>query len=311
MECRRVRRRSASGLVTGTHAGSVSRDSFVLKGVFYEGFEVVVGIQGLGESVGDVFGDGIVPVHLLFLEFDEQVHGLVIPGDADDVSRWRGGDDVNGHRGIIIAGVSAIKIVDLARKLNVPPSRVQSLVGTHLRAIDKWSVVSPSASTLDWLHNMLRPVVHRPLIRLEEVSGVLGLSVSQLRDLCALPSPIPIPISLDPVFGDLLSPIAVHALITRAQPQEISPGLGRAQLLLWMCGLDHNLKRKPKPYSRQLEDEIHRIARLKEPNRTIRAVELLVRFVDAKLVAKAVLEVRLPAELERIETRLEELAGGS
>lgn len=158
---------------------------------------------------------------------------------------------------------------------------------------------------------MLRPVVHRPLIRLEEVSEALGLSVSHLRDLCALANPIPIPISLDPVFGELLSPIAVHALITRAQPKDISPGLGRAQLLLWMCGLDHNLKRKPKPYSRKLEDEIRRIAKCKEPNRTIRAVELLVRFVDAKQVARAVLEVRLPREMERIEEKLEELAGGN
>lgn len=160
------------------------------------------------------------------------------------------------------------------------------------------------------------PVIERPLIRLAEISNLLHVSIPRLRKLCALATPIPVPVTESLEFGELLSPAAAQLLIDRViaidTPREPPKCHDRVSLLLWMCGLSGKVepRRRPKPYSASIEEEITRIARLKEPHRTLRALDLLARFCDARVIASALMETRLPREIEVIERKLDELTGG-
>jgi hypothetical protein len=166
----------------------------------------------------------------------------------------------------------------------------------------------------------MEPILDRPLIRLEEVASHLHTSVSRLRRLCAEASPLPVPMSVHPVFGELLSPASARTLIDRVivththGRSDPPPNChDRVGLILWMCGL-HSRKRQT--YVESVEQEVRRISRLKDPERCVRALDLLSRFVDARLTAQALLELkRLPnTELPRAavdaESKLEELVSG-
>jgi hypothetical protein len=160
----------------------------------------------------------------------------------------------------------------------------------------------------------------RPLIRLEEIASHLHTSIGRLHKLCAEATPLPIPITMHPTFGELLSPASTRRLIDlvivththgRSDPPPICHD--RISLLLWMCGL-HGRKRQT--YSDSVEAEVKRISKLRDPERTMRALDLLSRFVDARMTAEAVLRLKrlpntkIPRVAEAAEARLSHLASG-
>lgn len=162
----------------------------------------------------------------------------------------------------------------------------------------------------------MQNILHRPLIRLTEISDLAKVPIDRLRGLCEQQSPIPIPVQSHKLYGELLSPSATQMLLQRVHAASLSarPDLpsrfDRISLLLWLCSLDAKLKRKPRPaYSKKLEEEIKRIARLPEPHRTMRGLELLARYADARVIADTLVNARLPTHIERIERKLNELTG--
>lgn len=210
--------------------------------------------------------------------------------------------------------VKTVKISELAEQLDTTTDRLQPLIGTHLKSDKLGTVVMPSPVVAEWIRNMLRPLVHRPLIRLEEIAELTRIPIQRLRGLCEDAVPVPIPISLDSVFGELLSPAATQILLSRIDSirnkHERPAQHDRISLLLWMCGMERKLKHRPKAYAQTIEAEVKRIRKLSEPERTIMAAQLLSRYVDAKEIAQAMLSVHLPREAEEIEYALIELSGG-
>jgi hypothetical protein len=179
-------------------------------------------------------------------------------------------------------------------------------------------------------------ILDRPLIRLYEISLLIGIEefpTVALRKICAGLDPPIVPVTygidvdddiddendgdVDPdEYTDLLTPRDAHRLIKHVitrhnhslkyrHPKQ----LDRVTLLLWMCGLHARVKRSPQPYARTVEYEIRRIKKLKEPFRTMRAVDLMSKYVDAKDIAKSFFELRMPAEVERVERKLDKLCG--
>jgi hypothetical protein len=156
----------------------------------------------------------------------------------------------------------------------------------------------------------------RPLIALTEIAAHLHVTVTRLRGLCADRSPLPIPVTPHPTHGELLSLNSTRMLIERALASK-SHGRkdrphahDRISLLLWLTGL-HGRPRKS--YDQSVEDEVHRISRLSEPARVLRALDMLARYVDAKSVAEALYRLKrlpktkLPAKAVSAEQRLREL----
>ena len=164
----------------------------------------------------------------------------------------------------------------------------------------------------------LPPLPDRPLIRLEEISAMLKVPTERLRLLCQ-PSKwhdFDIPIVTHPTYGELLSVTSTQRLLERvieqraAERRRSAVKQDRIGLLLWMCGLDQVLRRKPRDYADDLESEVNRIAKLKDPARTIQAVRLLSRFVDARKIAVALRRTEMPVDVAKVQDRLEEMSGG-
>jgi hypothetical protein len=86
-------------------------------------------------------------------------------------------------------------------------------------------------------------------------------------------------------------------------------GYGRASLLSYFLSqVEGERWKDPPPYSRRLDLEIHRIAMLPQPWRTIRSVALIEAFRDAKTVTECIRRGReLSNELLKTKTSLDEL----
>lgn len=129
---------------------------------------------------------------------------------------------------------------------------------------------------------------------------------------------MPIEIITDPVTKEKsLSISAMRRLIKRAMDTRRVAGprsFDRISLVLWLCRLDDKIIRKPKSYTTELEYELSRIAKIKEPaDRAIQVIRFLKRYADAKSIADAFHNLRTPREVERVEKVLDELiakAGG-
>jgi len=179
---------------------------------------------------------------------------------------------------------------------------------------DETKVVLPPPGAIRWLRLMLLPLPERPLFTLEEVvqlaeiapppgkKGVQGIVL--LRKLCAAFS---IPIHVDDGFGELMSPISFIRLLDALFGYRDPMRFDRAALMEWMRGMKTGYRlRCHLPYSKLLELEIRRIARLREPERTMRAVALWESYYDAKRVSNCVGQYRVSVRrrMEWLEARL-------
>jgi hypothetical protein len=203
-----------------------------------------------------------------------------------------------------------ITLDDLAVALHTTPKIVRSLIGTHITRIDHCHVEMPTPSKLKWLRYMLGPLPERPLIALRDIAARIRVTVERLRDICANCKPKPISVYRDKILGELVAPNHACELIRQAMAARQS--FDRISLLMWMCGLDMdvNIRRRPRPYALAIEYEVRRLRKLRDPERTIQALKLLSRYVDAKVVAESVLKSRFPWEAEEIGRQLEKMTGG-
>jgi len=90
--------------------------------------------------------------------------------------------------------------------------------------------------------------------------------------------------------------------------------IDRASVVLWLMGIDD--KYMP-VFNRHIELEIHRIAKLPEPQRTEQALKMVLRYRDAETIVKAVSKMRsgdvAAVEIQRLsenyKRKMERLAG--
>jgi hypothetical protein len=240
----------------------------------------------LPESIRCVAVDtGIFVNGILVYELNVKCLGVRVVGNVNDIAAGGHSDDFDWHPSIII--------------VNVMPSPVD-------------------------LSTLPQTVLNRPLIRLYEISMLLDtetLTPHALRKVCESADP-PIPITTGIVghlrYDDLLTPAHTHRLLKivitkhndRLADRDSRPrALDKVSLLLWMCGLSNvPTLHKPPPYSRLIEREISRIARLKEPARTLRIIDLMARWTDAATIARN-WPWNHPDQMEKIQERLDRLCG--
>ena len=199
-----------------------------------------------------------------------------------------------------------ITIQALADRLSATPGKIHALISSgYLRSLSKTEVALPPASVMDWLKGMVAPIEMRPLITMGELGDLASMTIDDVRKLCVSYS---IPISVDPCFGDMVSLSGALAFFKNLSIYSESAHFDRAHLLLWMMGIGKDkLNKSPIPYDQRLEMEIARIAKLREPERTMRAVELLGRFTDAQTLAQSV--IAMPNRVGKLEGKLRRIAG--
>lgn len=200
-----------------------------------------------------------------------------------------------------------ISLGDLAELIEVPIERFRPLVEQgYLRVLtanpffERTIVARPGQRATGWLRNMFQPLKMRPFIPLREAGKLWGITEREALKYCRHGN---IPVQSDPVFGNLITFGSLKSL-ARARAKYHKPKrFDRAAVLRYYLSEIKGVRwKEPPPYSQRLDDEIHRIARLKEPIRTIRSVELLMAFRDARTVTDCFRRFEdVSGELEKTE----------
>lgn len=179
------------------------------------------------------------------------------------------------------------------------PERVLLLVRLGYLKGDETKVVLPSPGEIRWLGAMLLPLPERPLFTLNEVVLMADIAppkdnrttaLDLLRKICAAYA---IPIHVDEAWGELMSPVSFIRLLDALFGYREPMRFDRAALVEWMRGLKTGKRlRCNLSYSRLLELEIRRVARLREPERTMRAVAFWESYYDAKTISNCLTRYR-------------------
>ena len=208
-------------------------------------------------------------------------------------------------------------VEELAAELQTPIERLQPLLEhRYLKLVEakeylKDTIVArPLPAAMDWLRMMFAPTMMQPIFTIEMVSDLLRCPKRQVRNLCILHN---VPLHLDPAFGELMSVRHFNRLYRALYAFE-GPARYDRQALLFLCHLKAliNGASKPKkvlPYSRRVEAEITRVAKMPEPERSFRAIALLEAYDDAKTIAECLEKYgRIVREnVDRVEAKLTEL----
>lgn len=187
-------------------------------------------------------------------------------------------------------GTSSVRLPDLAAELNIPVERLQPLLDhEYLRRIAFDAVIRPEPEAMAWLRTMFLPLPLRPCLTSAMVSDIVDCTTAELRTLCLM---YDIPLQSDPVFGELMSISSFHRFLNAYHHFKEPTRLDRQGLMEMLLealpygeGFERaipNLK-----FSQRLDMEIRRIARLPEPDRTMRAVAFLGAYRDAKSITDA------------------------
>lgn len=211
-----------------------------------------------------------------------------------------------------------ITLMMLAKELNVAGSRLVPLVeygwlqraeqftdqtsgtaGSSLPPLTSSSLLrSPSPAAITWLRQFFLPPQAKPLFTVDDVQGLLAEAgvVMELEDVATLAADYQTPCQFDPGLGGksgrglLLSWQSTRKLLLEVlaggRRQEWAQVRFDRQAMLWLLlGKSPAAATRAPEFDEQLEEEISRVAKLPEPQRSIRAAALLDQWEDAKAIA--------------------------
>lgn len=200
-----------------------------------------------------------------------------------------------------------IPLQSLADQLGVPVKRLlPALEHGYIRLItsDPPVVYEPPPAAIQWLKGMFQPLALRPFLGIDMVADLENLKPSEVRTLCL---GYDIPIQLDAVFGEVLSITSFYKFHVSLHHYREPSRFDRQAMLvaLLQAGDPERYKGdlKPPTYSKRLEAEIRRIAKLEEPMRTEMALRLVEAFESAKTITDILAKLRgkEPATLKAME----------
>lgn len=181
-----------------------------------------------------------------------------------------------------------MRLHELAAVLDVDQHRLLPAIQHNyikLVCADPPVVYEPPPAALAWLKEMFRPLMMRPFLTAEMVADLETIDLPDVRKLALA---YDIPIYLDACFGELFT-IAGYYRFHQSLHHYREPSRFDRQALVvaLMQAVDpekYGRDLKPPPYSKRLEKEIRRIAKMREPARTEFALRLTEAFGDAKSV---------------------------
>ena len=208
-----------------------------------------------------------------------------------------------------------VTVRDLAKELGVSdPEQLRPLIDhAYLRILESREylpdclVGRPEPAALEWLKGALRPAVLRPFLSLDHAAELMESDANSLRVLCLS---YDIQLYVDPVFGEMLSVRQFHKLFNRLHETRDGSRFDRQAMISLLRRVEHQpFRKEPLPYSKRLEQELIRIAKLPEPGRTLRAVAFFESYRDATTLLDCYSRYRnlTAGELPEVEERLRKL----
>ena len=186
-----------------------------------------------------------------------------------------------------VAASDHITVRTLAAELGVEPERIRALVDRQYIRIIKAEpyledciVARPYAAGMKWLKRMFAPLRMIPLIPISYVSDLLGIRhVSEVRHFCLNYN---ITIYDDPVFEETIN-ISDFYKLWRGIFLSKFNRFDSQMMLFMFANVKGPKDRNPRlmGYDDALEQEIRRVAKMPEPDRTFRAVALYESFRNA------------------------------
>jgi hypothetical protein len=184
-----------------------------------------------------------------------------------------------------------ISVENLARLLETTVERLRPVVEhkclrvvTAHEDVAQTIIMRPGQRAMQWLRNMFQPLKMISVIPLAEAGKLWNIAEREVMKYCRAAQ---IPVYSDPAFGYLLTFKALKSLARARATYYKLKRTDRASLLrYYLSEIEGTRWKDPPPYSKVLEAEIHRIARLEEPWRTVQCVEFVSRFRDAKTVGE-------------------------
>lgn len=189
-----------------------------------------------------------------------------------------------------------IRLQDLATRLGVEPAKLLPTIKAGyltLACADPPVVYEPPAAAIEWLRSMFQPLILRPFLPIQMVAELESITASDVR-LLALTYDIPV--QIDEVFGELLTPISFFKLHESLHHyREPSRFDRQAMIVALLNSVDPERYKhvlKPPPYSKRLEKEIRRIAALGEPLKTEMALRLVEAMEDCTGIVDIIARLR-------------------
>jgi len=217
-----------------------------------------------------------------------------------------------------------VTVKALAKELGLrDPERLRSVIEhQYIRLLEVREyfqdcvVARPYPAGIEWLREMFRPLTLRPFLPLSMAATLLSTNISRVRRYCLA---YDYPIYDDQAFGELISIRHFHRLFDRVRESNDGVRFDRAAIISLLRDVMHSegqhdnersaYRPNPLPYSKRLELEIIKIGKLKEPDRTLRAVAFYEAYRDANTIRECVArykELTLGLE-EKVEERLAKL----
>lgn len=112
----------------------------------------------------------------------------------------------------------------------------------------------------------------------------------------------------DTTLGYYVNPGEAYRLLMSMRADKFRLAPDRVSMMLWLCGLPPVNAGEIPPYDIVMQREAMRVARLKEPQRTERAIRLLLRYRDGKQIRDALVSA-VENEPKWFEEMLEGIAG--
>lgn len=202
-------------------------------------------------------------------------------------------------------GVETISLVDLARELKIKPDRIPPLIiEGYLRLAESGStpyncmVEKPAPAALEWLKSMYAPLKKRPFVPIEDVATIFKLTPTALRQYMLHYN---IPSTLDPLFGELVSIQALRRLHQCFLEARSPLRMDRGEIALFLAGIAGIPFPKKRNFDQRLSPEVTRIAKLPEPQRTMRALKLVTDWQDAEKVIESLKQYREHAAIRNAD----------
>lgn len=183
-----------------------------------------------------------------------------------------------------------ISLGTLAISLGVTVSQLAPLVREgYLRKRDDQNLITSKTqidavpeAALAWMRTWFLPAAAKPLFSVENLADLLNCPVREVLPAAAQHD---VPVHRDPALGFCFSIWAARQLLLRSVRARDHATRFDRQALLWrVLEKDPEKAAAPPLYSEELEKELARVAKLEEPARGIRAMELAEVMRDAKLL---------------------------
>lgn len=145
---------------------------------------------------------------------------------------------------------------------------------------------APPEAAVVWMRNWFLPCQAKPLFSVENVAELLGV---QIREVLPAAAAHDVPVHRDPALGFCFSIWATRQLLLRSVRARDHATRFDRQAILWrLLEQDPEKAAQPPVFQEAWEKELARVAKLPEPTRGLRTVELMEALHDAEMLASSV-----------------------